>query len=132
MRDFRDDQVMFLDELYAIGRTEAEKSPKEFARLIAGGKPDDVRMLIYTSGTTGKPKGAMITHSNIMFQLNSLDNVLKTSESDEVLCFLPLCHVLERLFSVETQLGVGNVVNFAESPETVFENMQELLCSSPV
>ncbi|MCF6322021.1 MAG: AMP-binding protein, partial [Rhizobiaceae bacterium] len=126
LRDFKDDKVLFLDELYEIGRAEAEKKPEKFAKLIAKGKPDDVRMLIYTSGTTGKPKGAMITHANIMFQLNSLYQVFENREDDEVLCFLPLCHVLERLFSVESQLGIGNAVNFAESPETVFENLQEV------
>lgn len=126
LRDFKDDKVMFLDDLYELGRKEAEKNPDKFTSMIAKGKGDDVRMLIYTSGTTGKPKGAMITHANIMFQLNSLEQVLITQEDDEMLCFLPLCHVLERLFSVESQLGVGNVVNFAESPETVFENLQEV------
>lgn len=126
LRDFKDDMVMFLDDLYALGKLEAEANPDKFEALIVKGKPDDVRMLIYTSGTTGKPKGAMITHANIMFQLNSLDQVLVNKEGDEMLCFLPLCHVLERLFSVESQLGVGNVVNFAESPETVFENLQEV------
>jgi len=126
LRDFVDDQVIFLEDLYEKGREEAQKSPDKFAELIAAGKPEDVRMLIYTSGTTGKPKGAMITHANIIYQLNCLQKVLKTHESDEILCFLPLCHVLERLFSVESQLGVGNVVNFAESPETVFENIQEV------
>ena len=68
----------------------------------------------------------MITNANIIFQLNSLYQVLESKEDDEALCFLPLCHVLERLFSVESQLGIGNIVNFAESPETVFENLQEI------
>ncbi len=126
LRDFQDDDVMFLDDLYEMGRAEAKEHPEKFAQLIAKGKSEDVRMLIYTSGTTGKPKGAMITHANIMFQLNSLYQVLDGREDDEVLCFLPLCHVLERLFSVESQLGIGNIVNFAESPETVFENLQEV------
>ena len=126
LRDFKDDKVIFLDQLYDLGRQEVEKSPDKFAEIIAKGNPDDVRMLIYTSGTTGKPKGAMITHGNILFQLNSLYQLLDNSEDDEALCFLPLCHVLERLFSVDSQLGIGNVVNFAESPETVFENLQEV------
>ena len=126
LRDFVDDQVIFLEDLYEIGRIEAQNSPEKFAELIAAGNSDDVRMLIYTSGTTGKPKGAMITQANVIYQLNCLNKVLESNETDEILCFLPLCHVLERLFSVESQLGVGNVVNFAESPETVFENIQEV------
>ena len=126
LRDFHDDQVIFLDELYTIGRMETEAHPGRFDAEIDKSRPEDVRMLIYTSGTTGKPKGAMITHANIIFQINSLDQVLPSYETDEQLCFLPLCHVLERLFSVETQLAAGGIVNFAESPETVFDNLREV------
>ncbi|GIL01421.1 MAG: fatty-acid--CoA ligase [Alphaproteobacteria bacterium] len=126
LRDFRDDKVMFLDELYALGKAQTEAHPGRFDAEIDKSRPDDVRMLIYTSGTTGKPKGAMITHANIIYQINALDQVLPALETDEQLCFLPLCHVLERLFSVETQLAAGSTVNFAESPETVFDNLREV------
>jgi len=126
LRDFRDDAVMFLDEIYELGRLETEKHPGRFSAEIDKARPDDIRMLIYTSGTTGKPKGAMITHANILYQINAIDRVLPVYDTDEQLCFLPLCHVLERLFSVETQLAAGSTVNFAESPETVFDNLREV------
>jgi len=126
LRSFHDDKVMFIEELYDIGKQEARNAPDRFAELIAQSQPDAVRMLIYTSGTTGRPKGAMITHGNIIFQLNSLMEVYTYVSTDDQLCFLPLCHVLERLFSLEVQIGAGTTVNFAESPETVFENLQEV------
>lgn len=126
LRDFSDPDVMFLSELQDLGRMEADVRPGAFEEEIAKAKPSDVRMLIYTSGTTGRPKGAMITHANIIFQIASLNRLIPGNEADEQLCFLPLCHVLERLFSVETQLAYGSTVNFAESPETVFDNMREV------
>ena len=126
LRDFQDDMVMFADELYALGKVEEEKNPELFDQEIDLAKPEDIRMLIYTSGTTGRPKGAMITHTNMIFQINSVYQLLHGSEDDEQLCFLPLCHVLERLFSVDSQIAMGSTVNFAESPETVFENLQEV------
>ena len=126
LRDFSDNQVLFIDDIYEMGKEEERKHPDDFEGEIDKAKPDDIRMLIYTSGTTGKPKGAMISHANIMFQINSVYQVISSRESDEQLCFLPLCHVVERLFSVETQLASGSTVNFAESPETVFENLQEV------
>ncbi len=126
LRDFSDPMVMFLDELYAIGKAQAQANAGLFEAEIAKARPGDVRMLIYTSGTTGKPKGAMITHANVIYQLNAVHAVLPALEGDEQLCFLPLCHVLERLFSVETQLGAGSTINFAESPETVFDNLREV------
>ena len=126
LRDFTHDKIIFLDDLYALGKEAAKKDPDWFDAEIDKSEPEDIRMLIYTSGTTGKPKGAMISHSNIIFQINSVYQMIQSNESDEQLCFLPLCHVVERLFSVETQLATGLTVNFAESTETVFENLQEV------
>lgn len=126
LADFADPQVVFLDDLMEIGAAEKAAHPTRFADAIDAVKPDDPRMLIYTSGTTGPPKGAIVTHRNMIFQLVSGRDMLDFGEADELLCFLPLCHVLERLVSVENPIGNGCTVNFAESPETVFENLQEV------
>jgi len=124
LRDFNDPMVMFLDELYALGETDDAEA--RFAAEIEKSRPEDIRMLIYTSGTTGAPKGAMISHRNILFQLHALEDMLDVFPSDEQLCFLPLCHILERLISVEIPINKGSTVNFAESPETVFDNLREV------
>lgn len=125
LRNFSDPMIMFLDELIALGEsvTDAEQ---RFAASIAASQPDEIRMLIYTSGTTGAPKGAMISHRNILFQLKAGETMLEALDSDEQLCFLPLCHILERLVSVEIPTYKGCTVNFAESPETVFDNLREV------
>jgi len=126
LADFSDPRVMFLDELMELGAEEARSNPTRFEKALEAVKPQDPRMLIYTSGTTGPPKGAMVTHRNILFQHVAGEEMLEFYETDELLCFLPLCHVLERLISVELPIGHGCTVNFAESPETVFENLQEV------
>jgi long-chain acyl-CoA synthetase len=115
---------MFLDELYAKGAAVAHQDG--FEEALYAVTPDDPRMLIYTSGTTGPPKGAILTHRNMIFQLVAGEQMLDFEETDEQLCFLPLCHVLERLVSVDAPIANGSTVNFAESPETVFENLQEV------
>ena len=125
LRDFDDPMVMFLDELYALGEQQTD-AEERFSTSIAASQPDDIRMLIYTSGTTGAPKGAMISHTNILFQLSAGEQLLDVQASDDQLCFLPLCHILERLVSVEVPIYKGCVVNFAESPETVFDNLREV------
>ncbi|SMO51980.1 long-chain acyl-CoA synthetase [Alcanivorax sp. DSM 26295] len=125
LRDFQDPMVMFLDELYELGNGIAD-AEERFSASIAMSQPDDIRMLIYTSGTTGAPKGAMISHRNVLFQLAAGEALLEAREEDEQLCFLPLCHILERLVSVEVPIYKGCTVNFAESPETVFENLREV------
>ncbi len=125
LRDFSDPMVMFLDELYALGE-KIDDAEIRFATEIEKSQPDDIRMLIYTSGTTGAPKGAMISHSNILFQLSAVEGMLEVFPEDQQLCFLPLCHILERLISVELPAYKGSTVNFAESPETVFDNLREV------
>ena len=126
LHDFSDPRVMFLDELVALGAQEKARQPGRFAAEIERSKPDDVAILIYTSGTTGMPKGAMINHGNLVWTSASSIRVFATSEADEQVCFLPLCHVLERNTSVYYPIVGGATVNFAESPETVFDNIQEV------
>ena len=126
LHDFRDEKALFLDELYDLGDDLARKQPDLFDREIAKSVPDDVGLLIYTSGTTGLPKGAMISNRNIMFTMSSSLRVIPYKEHDEQLCFLPLCHVLERNTSIYSPIASKTIVNFVESTETIFDNMQEV------
>ena len=89
-------------------------------------EPEDPAVIIYTSGTTGMPKGAMISNENIMAAIEAGARRLQCLETDNQLCFLPLCHILERDVSIYFPLAGKCVVNFAESPETVFNNLQEV------
>ncbi len=126
LHDFSDDRVLFLDDLQELGRREHERDAGRFEREAAASRPDDIAILIYTSGTTGRPKGAMVSHENIVCSAMTCQRVLTTREGDEQLCFLPLCHVLERLVSVFVPIVAKSVVNFAESIETVFDNLREV------
>ena len=126
LHDFSDDQILFLDELYDVGRRAHERDRDRFRREVEASHPGDVALLIYTSGTTGPPKGAMITHENVIFSVTSVLQATPTLEGDEQLCFLPLCHILERLVSVFVPIAAKSVVNFAESIETVFDDLREV------
>lgn len=120
------DKCIFIEDLCALGRAYEAKNPGSFEAEIAKSKPEDTAMLIYTSGTTGMPKGAMLGHENVMSSMESGARALAVDPDDEQLCFLPLCHILERNVSVYFPLAAASTVNFAESPETVFDNMQEV------
>jgi long-chain acyl-CoA synthetase len=126
LRDFDDEQVMFYDELIELGKALDQKEPNRFSAEIDLSKPEDTALLIYTSGTTGPPKGAMLSHRNAMYQVTAAMNLLESKPDDEQLCFLPLCHIYERILSVFAQLSLGVTVNFTESVETISENMQEV------
>jgi long-chain acyl-CoA synthetase len=126
LHDFADEKVIFLDDLYRAGRDFLKANPNRFEEEIARSDPKDTAILVYTSGTTGPPKGAMISHENIIVSIIGSVLTLPVEDTDEQLCFLPLCHILERLISVFTPIGLKSTVNFAESPETVFDNVREV------
>ncbi|WP_127106198.1 AMP-dependent synthetase/ligase [Pararhodobacter zhoushanensis] len=124
LHDFHHDKCMLLSDLYDLGRNNRDDAV--FNAAIDAVQPDDVAVLIYTSGTTGQPKGVMLTQENIMAAMESSLYGLPFQKHAEQLCFLPLCHILERVVSLYTPLVVSSTVNFAESPETVFDNLREI------
>jgi long-chain acyl-CoA synthetase len=123
---FRDEQVMPFGALLELGAQYDREHPGAFDRMVDVAQPDDLAILVYTSGTTGPPKGAMLTHRNILFQLAYADFITPLREGDQQLSFLPLCHVAERTFTVFNPLYTGSTVNFAESIDTVPENIREV------
>jgi len=126
LRHFSDPMVMSLEELLEIGQKVLEREPGIVEKRIDDIGPEDLAVLIYTSGTTGAPKGAMLTHRNVCWMGRAITSDNPMFETDEVLSFLPLCHIFERIFSVFAHLSHGYVVNFIESLETVTENMMEV------
>ena len=123
---FRDDQVMPFEALLELGARYDREHPDAFDRLVEVPRPDDLAILVYTSGTTGPPKGAMLSHRNILFQLGYADFITPLREGDQQLSFLPLCHIAERTFTVFNPLYTGSTVNFAENLDTVPEDIREV------
>ncbi len=123
---FHDAQALSLDELLALGRNYEADHPGQWEKLIRASEPEDLALLVYTSGTTGPPKGAMLCHRNVLFQLDNADAFIPVQEGGEQLAFLPLCHIAERTFTVFLPLRSGAVANFAESVETVPDNVREV------
>lgn len=124
---FSDPQVMTLDALRQLGREAFAADPGEWDRRRAARGPDDLAILVYTSGTTGKPKGAMITHNNILSAIRIIANEsIRQNEDDQRMAFLPLCHVAERVGGQFLALYSGATLNFVENPETVPDNVREI------
>ncbi len=127
-----DDRLIFWDNFLDLGREHRAQHPNAVAERMAAATEDDVMTLVYTSGTTGPPKGAMLTNKNTLFCIekivNSADRVPggPPNPKDQIVTYLPLCHVAERIFSTWTMVGAGPVLNFAESIETVNENLREV------
>jgi long-chain acyl-CoA synthetase len=123
---FSDPMVMGLDALRELGRTHDAANPGLFERLRTSRKPDDLAILIYTSGTTGRPKGAMHAHRSIVYTVRGYNTLIAQDQADERMCFLPLCHVAERLGGEYFAMYTGSKLNFVENPDTVPENVREI------
>jgi long-chain acyl-CoA synthetase len=130
LRHYREEQLMSFDRLCELGRTYATEHPDANAlldRLISQGSPDDTCILVYTSGTTGPPKGAMLTHRNLVYSAYTFAGAVGIADKRfESVCYLPLCHVAERCYSEVLQLVLGGIVSFAESIDTVALNIREI------
>ena len=116
--------VIALAEIEKKGKATAAKYPrlKEDALTV---RPDDLATLIYTSGTTGQPKGVMLSHGNICSNVNACVAVLRASEQDTCLAWLPLSHILERMVEYYF-FDVGVTISFAESVDTVAQNLLDV------
>ena len=126
LRQFKDPMVMTFDQLLDMGRAIGKESPELIGARIDAITPEDLSLLIYTSGTTGPPKGAMLTHKNCVWMGTAITNDVSLKRSDEIMSFLPLCHIFEQLFTVLGHFTNGHTVNFIESPDTVADNMREI------
>lgn len=102
----------------AINQSEVEASKEAV-------KEDDLATLIYTSGTTGNPKGVMLSHKNILSNSMAADRPTPTKAYDKSLTFLPACHAYERMIQY-LYMYKGMQVYFAESMDTIGENMKEV------
>ncbi len=126
LRHFTDDMVISFEQLLAMGKNLEKEKPGLFEKRFQEPQASDLAILVYTSGTTGPPKGAMISHDNIirLSEIQKLDNPMYPT--DEMLSFLPLCHVAQRTASVFNHLQIGYTLNFIEDMSTVVEDMQEV------
>ena len=131
--DYDDARLLFWDTFLEAGRLHREAHPDAVAQRMAQATETDVMTLVYTSGTTGPPKGAMLTNANAAYCIDKIVNETQRfpdgvgpNPKDLIVTYLPLCHVAERIFSTWTLVGAGPSLNFAESIETVTENLREV------
>ncbi|MGH9213409.1 MAG: AMP-dependent synthetase/ligase [Acidimicrobiales bacterium] len=121
--DLGDPVLMTMAELEALGQAEGGRVG-EFAALVAAVDPAEAALIVYTSGTTGPPKGAMLSHANLQAAAANGARVFSVSPDDEVLSYLPLCHIAERLISVIDAIAHGYVVNFGDAVDDLAADLR--------
>ena len=116
--------VRSLAELRRTGAEVLDADAKAFDVMVDAIDPEQLATLVYTSGTTGPPKGAMISHANVMATLRSLTSIIDLTPAERFLSFLPLSHITERSVSHFGQIASGGETWFARSLSAVPEDLR--------
>ncbi len=87
---------------------------------------DQCAVILYTSGTTGRAKGAMLSHGNIVSNIEGARQHFKLDNSIATLSFLPINHVFEQVCGILLPLALGGQISFAESIKKLGDNLNEI------
>ena len=126
LRNFEDDMCISFEALLDLGIAHEATHPGAWTTSINAADAEDLLTLTYTSGTTGPPKGAMISHRNMLYMMITLQRVCGIFDSDEQVAFLPLAHVAGRMFYTFATIEANSVINLVEDVETVIQDQQEI------
>jgi len=126
LRDYDQPILISLKEVMKIGEELERKKPGLFEDMILEGKGEDVCLLFYTSGTTALPKGALLTHYNMLTMGRNLMEVDPYFETDDFVSYLPFAWIGEQMMSISCGIQAGFTLNFPEEPETAQENTREI------
>jgi long-chain acyl-CoA synthetase len=120
-------KIMSFKDLIDLGRRKYAEDPSLFEKLSQEVTVDDLATIVYTSGTTGLPKGAMITHGNVFWVVQSLDAIQPpfASDKDYTVPFLPLSHVFERIAGHFYGMYCGITSSYAESIDTLLADFEQ-------
>jgi long-chain acyl-CoA synthetase len=123
------ENILDFSTVYQIGKEAREEDivrrHHRFQEWLSQVKPSDVATIIYTSGTTGQPKGVMLTHANFVANIKGALDHIPINDDDKLLSFLPVSHSFERMAGYYSALSAGATVYYAESIETVGQNLIE-------
>ena len=126
LRSYTDPFLMSFEQVQALGDEYEREHPGAFEETVERGRGSDLAVICYTSGTTGSPKGAMLSHTNLVSAVRNIFALDPIQPGDEYVSFLPCGWIVEQAFGVTAPLVIGFTVNFPEEPETVQQNIREI------
>ena len=126
MRNYHEDCLISLKEVQQLGKELEKEQPGLFEEMIEKGHGDEVALLFYTSGTTALPKGALLSHWNLLSMGKNLMSIDPCYETDDFVSYLPFAWIGEQMMSISCGLQIGFTINFPEEPGTAQENIREI------
>jgi long-chain acyl-CoA synthetase len=126
MRAYSEPFLMSLAELQEAGKKFEVGHPTHFDDEVAKGKADDIAIICYTSGTTGVPKGAMLSHRNLIVTARNSAACDGLQSDEDILSYLPMAWVGDHIFSYAQAIVTGFAINCPESAATVLHDLKEI------
>ncbi len=126
MRNYQHDFLISLKKVQEVGQWMDRKEPGLFENLVNQGHGDDICLLFYTSGTTAQPKGALLSHWNMLTMGRNLMAVDPCYDTDDFVSYLPFAWIGEQMMSISCGLQVGYTLNFPEEPTTAREDIRQI------
>ncbi len=126
MRNYHQDFLISIKKVQELGRELDQKEPDLFEKTINEGHGDEICLLFYTSGTTALPKGALLTHWNMLTMGKNLMAVDPCYDTDDFVSYLPFAWIGEQMMSISCGLQVGYTLNFPEEPDTAQQDIREI------
>jgi long-chain acyl-CoA synthetase len=126
LRGYDQPFLLSLADLQERGRRHAEAHPQAFEAEMARGGADDTAIICYTSGTTGTPKGAMLSHRNLILTARNAIAFETLAPDEEILSYLPMAWVGDHVFSYAQSILAGFAANCPESAGTVLTDLKEI------
>ena len=126
LRAYSEPCLLSLAELVERGEKFAVGHPAVFEAELARGRAEDIAVICYTSGTTGMPKGAMLTHRNLLVMARVATEREGLRPDDEALAYLPMAWVGDHMISYAQAIATGFTINCPESAATVLHDLKEI------
>jgi long-chain acyl-CoA synthetase len=115
------DQYLTWAALAALGRERLAADPADVDARVAAVRPEDPVTLLYTSGTTGNPKGVLLTHHNVLYEVAAAVSTGAVAPGVRWVSYLPLAHIAERMFSIYLAVATAGHVHFCPQPAELIQ-----------